>query len=177
MLCVLLLFPVYLFVWGGSVQEGGVCSSNNDHLDPDTLKFISDCTEQTFCSAAVNGTCVWRRCRRDQFPFAFLPSEPLPPMCPFGSFCPDQGNGCQPYATFGQPCQLNRDEQCAPPPDWQYLASAQNSNGSICLHSTCMCVHCDFFGTPNVNPIAQVCERDSWFALHNRQHNIHRYRS
>jgi hypothetical protein len=142
MLNALLLLPIwFLLIAGGSIQDGGTCSSNNDHLDPNTMKFVSDCTDQTFCSAAVNGTCILRRCRRDEYPFGFPTGQPLPPMCPFGSFCPDEGSGCEPWASVGQPCQLNRDEQCAPPPDWKQLASPQNFNGSICLHSRCMYVH------------------------------------
>ena len=142
---------------GGTVPEGGPCSSTNDHLDPNTLKFISECTDQTFCSLPVNGTCIWRRCRRDEFPFGFAqqpgdgpdppPLPPLPPMCPMGSFCPDQGSGCEPWAGLGQPCQLDRDEQCAPSPHGQDWASSRNFNGSICLHSMCMYVYSFFFFT------------------------------
>ena len=125
-------------VTAGTVPEGGLCSSNNDHLDPSTLKFLSECTDQTFCSGNINGTCIPRQCRRDEFPFGFGPGVALPPICPQGSFCPDEGSGCKPLAPLGQPCQLNRDEQCAPPLDWQDLESSQNFNGSICLHSICM---------------------------------------
>jgi hypothetical protein len=138
----LCLLALSLLVKAGTTPEGGLCSSNNDHLDPDTLDFLSECTDQTFCSAGVNGTCIPRQCRRDEFPFGFGPETVPPPLCAPGTFCPDEGSGCQPLAAVGEPCQLNRDEQCAPPPDWQDLASPQNCNGSICLHSICLCVRC-----------------------------------
>ena len=133
-----MLFLVVLHIvlaMAGTVQEGGPCSASNDHVDPTTLKFVSQCSDQTFCS---NGTCLPRKCRRDEYPFGYDTGAPIPPLCPSGTFCPDEGSGCKPLVSVGQPCQLNRDEQCAPPPDWQDLASSQNVNGSICLHSTCM---------------------------------------
>ncbi|GBE88068.1 hypothetical protein SCP_1202970 [Sparassis crispa] len=95
-----------------------------------------------FCSVSgstgANGTCQPRRCRRDEFPFGYTPHDPIPPLCSRGSFCPDGGNGCTLLLAVGSPCELNRDDQCAPPPDWQALANNQNFNGSLCLKSTCM---------------------------------------
>ncbi|KAJ6544975.1 hypothetical protein DFH09DRAFT_927697 [Mycena vulgaris] len=116
------------------------CSSNNNHLDPASKNFISDCSDQTFCSGTdvANSTCIPRQCRRDEFPFGFSTGEALPPLCPRGSFCPDEGSGCRPLVPAGRPCELNRDEQCGPPPDWEDLSSTQNFNGSICLRSVCM---------------------------------------
>ncbi|KAJ3543740.1 hypothetical protein NM688_g5827 [Phlebia brevispora] len=134
-LCVLVLARVVAFA--GSVSEGGSCSTNDNHLDPATHKFITDCNDKTFCSG-TNGTCQAKQCRRDEFPFGYDPGDVLPPMCGRGTFCPDEGSGCQSLIAVGQPCQLNRDDQCAPPNDWQPLASSQNVNGSICLQSTCM---------------------------------------
>ena len=124
----------------GTGPLGSSCSSANDHLDSATHKFLSECSDQTFCSAPSNGTCTPRQCRRDEFPFGFGPELDLPPLCPLGTFCPDEGSGCQAWAPAGKSCQLNRDEQCAPPLNWQDLMSAQNFNGSICLQSTCMFV-------------------------------------
>ncbi|KAJ7755550.1 hypothetical protein B0H16DRAFT_1308604 [Mycena metata] len=123
-----------------SPAASGHCSSNNNHLDPASKKFVSDCSEQTFCSGTdiANSTCVPRQCRRDEFPFGFSLGEALPPLCPDGTFCPDEGSGCRPLVPPGNPCELNRDEQCGPPPSWKYLASTQNFNGSICLRSICM---------------------------------------
>ena len=123
-------------VSSGLVPEGSSCSANNNHLDVASHKFVSECTDQTFCSHSVNGTCIPRLCRRDEFPFGY-DDHPLPPQCDEGSFCPDEGDGCKPLAAVGHPCQMNRDEQCAPPLDWMDLASPRNFNGSICLHSIC----------------------------------------
>lgn len=123
-------------VLAGTVSEGGACSINNNHLDPATHKFITDCDDKTFCSASSN-TCQPKQCRRDEFPFGYNPGDVLPSMCDRGTFCPDEGSACQNLQAFGQACQLNRDDQCAPPREWQTLAGSQNFNGSICLQSTC----------------------------------------
>ncbi|KAI4522153.1 hypothetical protein K525DRAFT_199469 [Schizophyllum commune Loenen D] len=125
-----------LRVLGGSVGLGGNCTTENDHLDVLTHKFMSDCSDSAFCTAP-NGVCQPRRCRRDEFPFGYPPDAPLPPLCPPGSFCPDEGDGCRVLVPLGSVCQLARDEQCSAPPDWRDLASPYNANGSICLHSTC----------------------------------------
>ncbi|KAI0080919.1 hypothetical protein K474DRAFT_1636472 [Panus rudis PR-1116 ss-1] len=119
-------------------SEGLTCSSNNNRLDSSTHRFTSDCDDKTFCSAAVNGTCQPRECRRDEFPFGFQADDVLPPLCSDGSFCPDEGDGCKDLVAVGQPCQLNRDDQCAPPDNWEELSSPQNFNGSLCLQSTCV---------------------------------------
>ncbi|PCH39342.1 hypothetical protein WOLCODRAFT_29486 [Wolfiporia cocos MD-104 SS10] len=125
----------------GEVTQGGSCSTADDHIDPASHKFLSDCDDTTFCSpssaGSSNGTCQPRTCRRDEFPFGYNKSPSLPPLCSRGSFCPDEGSGCKPLLAPGQACQLNRDDQCAPPPDWHELASNQNFNGSLCLRSTC----------------------------------------
>ncbi|EPT05458.1 hypothetical protein FOMPIDRAFT_41380 [Fomitopsis schrenkii] len=146
-----LLLQVLPSAFAGNAEEGGACSPSNDRLDPSSHTFLSDCTDTTFCAplnasapanptspAASNGTCQARCCRRDEFPFGYSDGQPLPPLCGSGSFCPDEGSGCKPLIGLGQTCQLNRDDQCAPPKQWQSMASEWNSNGSICLHSTCM---------------------------------------
>ncbi|KAJ7442417.1 hypothetical protein FB451DRAFT_1297266 [Mycena latifolia] len=139
LLVLALTIPTLVFASAADATTGR-CSSNNNHLDPASKKFISDCSDQTFCSGTniANSTWIPRQCRRDEFPFGFSASEVLPPLCPRGTFCPDEGSGCRPLVPAGHPCELNRDEQCAPPPDWEDLASTQNFNGSICLHSICM---------------------------------------
>ncbi|KAJ7111925.1 hypothetical protein C8R44DRAFT_711519 [Mycena epipterygia] len=136
LLALALTIPTLVFADAGGVH----CSSNNNRLDPASKKFVSDCSDQTFCSGSdiSNATCVPRQCRRDEFPFGFADGAVLPPLCPRGMFCPDEGSGCRPLVTAGRPCELNRDEQCAPPPNWADLASTQNFNGSICLRSVCM---------------------------------------
>ncbi|OCH85556.1 hypothetical protein OBBRIDRAFT_798017 [Obba rivulosa] len=138
-LAFLIIWLVRLSTCGG-VSKDGTCSTKDDHVDPDSHKFMSDCNDQTYCTTATNGTCQTRQCRRDEFPFGYGPGDAVPPLCPRGSFCPDEGSGCQPLRSVGQSCQLSRDDQCAPPPNWQQLASSQNANGSLCLHSTCVSV-------------------------------------
>ena len=132
----LVLASLWLCALGGSIGLGGNCTTENDHLDVLTHKFMSDCSDSAFCTAP-NGTCQPRRCRRDEFPFGYPPDAPLPPLCPPGSFCPDEGDGCRVLVPLGGVCQLARDEQCSAPPEWSDLASPYNANGSICLHSTC----------------------------------------
>jgi hypothetical protein len=123
------------------------CSAISDHLDPLTHKFVSTCSKTSFCSAPVNGTCIPRLCRRDEFPFEYANGDvSMPSMCGSGFFCPDEGSGCKPLMPAGNMCQANRDEQCAPPPSSpssggsQDLTMAPSFNGAICLHSICMCV-------------------------------------
>ena len=115
---------------------GKACSATSNRLDPRTKIFKSDCDAQTVCSGIVNGTCVPRQCRNEEFPFGYGANQAVPPLCPAGSFCPDEGDACRPLVAVGQPCQFNRDEQCAPSiiPG---LADYHNFDGSICLRSIC----------------------------------------
>jgi len=115
--------------YAGTVPQGGSCSSDSNHLDPATHRLLTECNDKNFCSAPANGTCVPKKCVRDEYPFGYSPEETVPPPCAYGTFCPDEGSGCKALLTVGQPCQLNRDEQCAPPP---ILA-----NESICLQNKC----------------------------------------
>jgi hypothetical protein len=113
---------------------GQSCLASNNKVDPHTYKFISDCDEKTFCSA--NGTCVPRQCRRDDFPLGYRRNDSLPPMCSHGYFCPDEGDACRPVMPVGSKCQINRDDQCSPPPNKNKSAS-DNDYRSLCLWSTC----------------------------------------
>ncbi|KAH9987314.1 hypothetical protein BJV74DRAFT_774147 [Russula compacta] len=115
---------------------GKACSIASNRLDPRTRRFISDCDSQTFCSGIVNGTCISRRCRREEFPPGYHTNQTVPPLCGVGSFCPDEGDACRPLVAVGQPCQFNRDDQCAPS-NIPELADYHNFDGSICLHSIC----------------------------------------
>ena len=137
---ILLITSLTTLALSGGTTEGGSCSTTNDHLDSSTHKLITDCDDRTFCTSASNGICQPKRCRRDEFPFGYGLSEILPPLCGDGAFCPDEGSGCQNLISVGQPCQMNRDEQCAPPKNAAELASSQNFNGAICLQSMCMYV-------------------------------------
>ncbi|KAI0052286.1 hypothetical protein FA95DRAFT_1378769 [Auriscalpium vulgare] len=117
---------------------GRPCSASQNHLDPSTRKFVSECDALTTCSAPTNGTCIARSCRRDEFAFGYRnATAPPPDMCAAGSFCPDEGDACKPLVAAGNACQFNRDDQCAPPPDWEALADYHNFNGSVCLRSLC----------------------------------------
>jgi hypothetical protein len=126
----------------GTVPLGGLCASSTNHLDPNTQSLLTQCTEHTFCTHPTNGTCAARLCRRDEFPFGYMQGDQAPPLCPKGSFCPDEGSGCQETVGAGMRCQFERDEQCAPPVDWEELGSAMDFNGSICLKGVCMWVYC-----------------------------------
>ncbi|KIK68000.1 hypothetical protein GYMLUDRAFT_154772 [Collybiopsis luxurians FD-317 M1] len=114
---------------------GSPCSITRNRLQSNTHKFVSDCSDFAYCS---NGTCLPRKCRRDLFPFGYSTADTLPLLCPPGSFCPDEGDGCRAQVGVGGACQLNRDEQCARGANWQDFASDENFYGSICLRSICM---------------------------------------
>lgn len=125
-------------VLSGNVPVSGACSTNNNRVDSATHRLVTECDETSYCSDATNGTCQAKQCRRDEFPFGYSRQTPLPPFCGDGTFCPDEGNECQSMVDVGRPCQMNRDEQCKPPPDADDLVSSQNLNGALCLQATCM---------------------------------------
>lgn len=133
-----LLVVLPYLVLGGNIV-GGECSTDNDRLDTSTGKSLSDCDESTFCSGAANGTCQPRKCRRDVFPFGFDRVTTIPPLCKYGTYCPDEGSGCKPLVAVGQPCQMDRDEQCTPPPPT--TPDEPESGGGqvkpLCLRSVC----------------------------------------
>jgi len=116
------------------VPVNGSCNLANSGLDPDTHRFVSDCNAMAYCNS--KSVCVAKGCRRDEYAFGYG-SNPQPPLCPDGTFCPDEEDQCLPLVDVGQPCQLNRDDECAPPPNWQALSSSMNSKGSVCLSFTC----------------------------------------
>ncbi|EKM58604.1 uncharacterized protein PHACADRAFT_117686 [Phanerochaete carnosa HHB-10118-sp] len=158
--------PIFLYalvaslptVLCGDITAGGVCSTNSTHIDSSTHKLVTECDDKTFCSTSTaflngnNGVCRPRQCRRDEFPFGYGVSDPLPPLCDHGSFCPDDGSGCQGVRSVGDSCEMNRDEQCAPPKEDVTLASNQNFYGAVCLNSLCMYV---------IFSCAAGCEADS----------------
>jgi len=135
-----LLISLFSLVHAGTVGKDGPCSTGNNRLQPGTFQFWSECDSQTFCSD--QGLCVKKRCRRDDFPFGYPQGDDLPPKCREGEFCPDEGTDCQPLLPVGSPCQLNRDDQCEPPPNFKELADTTgfglNVNGSVCLNNVCM---------------------------------------
>ena len=115
---------------------GKACSTTSNRLDPRTRRFTSDCDAQTFCSGTINGTCIPRQCRREEFPSGYGTNQTVPMLCPAGSFCPDEGDACRLLVPIGRPCQFNRDDQCAPSSSPE-LADYHNFDGTVCLHSIC----------------------------------------
>ena len=118
---------------------GEECSTANNRLQVGTYQFASDCDSITYC--ASNNTCAYRGCRKDVFPFGYDSIDDLPPLCESNQFCPDEGDACQDLLAVGSDCQLNRDDECAPPDDWRELADSKyglNVNGSVCLNNKCM---------------------------------------
>ncbi|KAH7888578.1 hypothetical protein F5I97DRAFT_717186 [Phlebopus sp. FC_14] len=136
----LVLSSCYILVDAGSQSKGQNCSSADNRLQIGTYQFYSDCDTQTYCSST--GTCELKGCRKDQYPFGYPQDAILPAKCPLGQFCPDEGDACQPLLAVGSPCQLNRDDQCEPPPNYAELADrsfyGRNVNGSVCLNNVCM---------------------------------------
>jgi hypothetical protein len=111
---VMLLLPLTLvfsswhtLVRAGSQPKGQSCSVSNNRLQIGTYQFHSDCDAQTYCSS--QGICELKGCRKDQYPFGYPADATLPPKCPSGQFCPDEGDACQPWLPVGSACQLNRD--------------------------------------------------------------------
>ncbi|KAG8951948.1 hypothetical protein FRC03_012293 [Tulasnella sp. 419] len=136
---VLLLFTSLssLLVQAQKAGVGQSCIPGNSRLADGTYQFTGDCDPTTYC--AQDGICRKKGCRRNEYPFGYrLYTEKLPPRCPVGQFCPDEEDACMPLQELGSLCQLNRDDQCAPPPNWQELASPRNFNGSVCLNYHCM---------------------------------------
>ena len=145
-----ILFTLYLtsvplihYALASSPMLGSSCTTAHDHLDPHTRALLTSCDAQTVCSAPLNGTCRVRSCRRDTFAFGYASDDPIPPLCPSDSFCPDEGDECRSLVTPGQGCQFNRDDQCAPPEDPDpalELSDPQNNKGAICVKAVCMYV-------------------------------------
>ena len=111
----LFLFLSSSLVSAGSVQNGGACTVNNNKLQIGTYEFTSDCDSVTFCNQNTN-KCETKKCRRDEFPFGYAPGANLPPRCPEGQFCPDEGDACQNKLPVDSDCQLNRDGKTVSPP-------------------------------------------------------------
>ncbi|KAI0697841.1 hypothetical protein C8T65DRAFT_743046 [Cerioporus squamosus] len=152
------------------VPIGAACSTDHDHLDVVSGKFYSDCDDTAFCSGPTNATCQPRACRRDEFPFGFENATAIPPLCKDGMYCPDEGSGCKALVAAGLSCQVDRDEQCAPPPNWQSIASSWNNNGSVCLKSTCTYANMTL-GQPCILDVATYADgaHNNTIARHNCQ--------
>jgi len=136
----IILTSFALFSYGDTVEKQptyGQCSQENTKLEAGSYELAGDCGPTDYC--AINGTCLPKGCRRDDFPFGYPQGSKFPDKCPTGQFCPDEEDACQTLLAVGSGCQLNRDDQCAPPPDAKDLSSfPSNVNGSVCLNFLCM---------------------------------------
>ncbi|KZV90885.1 hypothetical protein EXIGLDRAFT_770445 [Exidia glandulosa HHB12029] len=119
-------------VLAGTTPAGQPCDPSAARLDPDTFKLESDCAQDCFCSHTT-GFCTPKQCRSDEFPFGYArhSNHTPPPLCPQGSFCADEEDRCRPLLPLGSLCQMNRDDECAPPP------SDAHASSSLCLNFTC----------------------------------------
>ena len=91
----------------GDVPVLGPCTQAHQKLQEGTFTFQTDCDAMTYCAA--NGTCLYRGCRTDTFPFGYLTNVTIPNKCPKGQFCPDEQDACQDLLPVGSACQFNRD--------------------------------------------------------------------
>ncbi|KAG0142786.1 hypothetical protein CROQUDRAFT_673362 [Cronartium quercuum f. sp. fusiforme G11] len=112
---------------------GEPCKESNNRLDPNSHRFLSDCGPIDYCNGTTQ-TCEPKGCRIDEFPFGYSSDDPLPGLCADGYVCPDEENSCQPLAAVGGPCQLNRDDECAPNP----TPSTGSLGLAVCLRYTCI---------------------------------------
>ncbi|KAF8590989.1 hypothetical protein K439DRAFT_1657080 [Ramaria rubella] len=118
-------------------NANGTCSQSHNQLQVGTYQLTTDCADTNFCSSA--GQCEPKGCRRDEFPLGYAQDAPLPPRCRSDQFCPDEGDQCQSLLAVGSACQLNRDDECAPPPNASELSNPlSNHNGSVCINFQCM---------------------------------------
>ncbi|KAG5729201.1 hypothetical protein E4T56_gene14559 [Termitomyces sp. T112] len=136
----IIFFFSYSLVNAGSLNSGDSCNQGENRLQAGTYQFWDECNSQTYCSSG--GKCEPKGCRKDDFPFGYTDDEKFPPKCPKGQFCPDEEDQCQNLLPVDSPCQLNRDDQCEPPPNFKELADTTgrglNVNGSVCLNSVCL---------------------------------------
>ncbi|WRT69837.1 uncharacterized protein IL334_006828 [Kwoniella shivajii] len=116
---------------------GEACDQANQHLDGGSYNLVTDCDATTYC--ASNGTCAYKGCRKDIYPFGYsgVSFDQLPPLCPSGQFCPDEGDQCLDQVAIGDSCQKDRDNECAEPSNYKDLAGFLNTNGTVCLNYTC----------------------------------------
>lgn len=101
------LFSRTLVYAADTKNLNGNCSQVHNQLEIGTYELIGDCGDTQFCSSS--GFCQDKGCRKDEFPLGYSQDATLPPKCPLGQFCPDEGDACQTLLPVGSPCQLNRD--------------------------------------------------------------------
>jgi len=136
----LLLFILSPAASAGNATQGQPCNVGHSRLQIGTYQFWDECNVLTHCSE--KDVCEPKGCRKDEYPFGFPRNSKFPPKCPTGQFCPDEGSACQSLLPVGSQCQLNRDDQCQAPPNFQELADTSgrglNFNGSVCVNNVCM---------------------------------------
>ena len=99
----------------GAEDEGGEDGVGDDDFgDDDGAADGSELRRRAGVTAPPStsppsAVCQERRCRRELYPFGYRYNETLPPLCPVGRFCPDEGNECQPLVPLGGSCQFGRD--------------------------------------------------------------------
>jgi len=119
----------------GKGAFGAACKQTSNKIAVGTYKLVTDCEQTLWC--APNNTCAHKGCRSDEYPLGYGQNAVLPDRCPDGQFCPDEADNCQALLDVGARCQLNRDDECAPPPNFKDLANGSNNNGSLCLNTVC----------------------------------------
>ncbi|KAI0063657.1 hypothetical protein BV25DRAFT_402475 [Artomyces pyxidatus] len=142
------------------------CNPAHNGLATGTLQYNSDCNATTWCN---NGVCENKQCRREEFPLGYpTGSGPirnkknitLPDKCPIGQFCPDEGSSCQDILPVGSACQLDRDDECEGPPNYQDLRDTTgrglNVNGSVCLNFVCQWANVTAGNTCEVENVGYV---------------------
>lgn len=114
----------------------GSCSLVNNLLQVGTFQLTSDCADDQYCSPATN-KCTPKGCRKDEFPLGYAAGASLPKKCGSGSFCPDEGDDCQPQVPVLNPCQLNRDGKSPFIICWALLSDLQMNASRRPMHQSC----------------------------------------
>ncbi|KAF8493636.1 hypothetical protein JB92DRAFT_2749951 [Gautieria morchelliformis] len=137
LLCSLSLLPLAHSA-ATNKNANGSCSVSHNQLQAGTYQLTTDCSDTMYCDPS-SSVCKPKGCRRDEFPLGYSQGAQLPPRCKSDEFCPDEGDACQRLLPVDSTCQLNRDDECAPPPNAKELADPNfNHNGSVCINFQCM---------------------------------------
>lgn len=91
-----------------NVSIGQPCNLQRNRLSLSSHQFRSACIATAYCDP-VSSICKPKGCTTEQFPFGYRNDSLIPPTCPSGEFCPDEGDQCLPLLSVGQNCQMDRD--------------------------------------------------------------------